>query len=261
VIFASIVILGSESHRTHEHVIFRSKPKLRYDRPSVSQSVLVSSTHLWPTIRCLISSDSCWCGAPSLTRGRVCRLQLLLAFSSEVILESESRGTQSYFTVSDSKLPQPRGSGLRIYVPQEQGDPVITPSTEFPLCCLLRLAGLRWRYSNPLLRQRQYQSQSYFTTGGLPPISSSWRQAPSGSRAENFFQLNPSVHRPYIASSVTRGWVFSYEYAWPFIKCTYRTYSILLKIIPCAVYTSPLSVQGLQSRSCINYVSYATTAG
>jgi hypothetical protein len=26
--------------------------------------------------------------------------------------------------------------------------------------------------------QSQTQSQSYFTTGGLPPISSSWRQAP-----------------------------------------------------------------------------------
>jgi hypothetical protein len=28
--------------------------------------------------------------------------------------------------------------------------------------------------------QSQSQSQSYFTTGGLPPISSSWRQAPVG---------------------------------------------------------------------------------
>jgi hypothetical protein len=30
-------------------------------------------------------------------------------------------------------------------------------------------------------------SQSYFTTGGLPPISSSWRQAPWGSLTEIFF--------------------------------------------------------------------------
>jgi hypothetical protein len=29
-------------------------------------------------------------------------------------------------------------------------------------------------------------SQSYFRTGGLPPISSSWRQAPWDSRPENF---------------------------------------------------------------------------
>jgi hypothetical protein len=37
----------------------------------------------------------------------------------------------------------------RIYVPQEQGHPVIPQSTGIPFRCLLRLAGLRWRYSNP----------------------------------------------------------------------------------------------------------------
>jgi hypothetical protein len=30
-----------------------------------------------------------------------------------------------YFTVSDSRLPQPGGPGPRIYIPQEQDDPVI----------------------------------------------------------------------------------------------------------------------------------------
>jgi hypothetical protein len=51
----------------------------------------------------------------------------------------------------------------------------------------------------------------------------------------------------------------SYEYAWPFGN-KYRTYSMLLKILPFALYTSPLPVQALQSRSCFSYVSYATTA-
>jgi hypothetical protein len=37
----------------------------------------------------------------------------------------------------------------RIYIPQEQGGPVIPPGTVFPFHRLLRLAGLRWRYSNP----------------------------------------------------------------------------------------------------------------
>jgi hypothetical protein len=32
-----------------------------------------------------------------------------------------------YFTVSDSKLSQTGGPGARIYIPQEQGDPVIHP--------------------------------------------------------------------------------------------------------------------------------------
>jgi hypothetical protein len=52
----------------------------------------------------------------------------------------------------------------------------------------------------------------------------------------------------------------SYEYAWPFIKCTFRTYSMLLKILPFALQTSPLSAQDMQSRSCLSYLSYATTA-
>jgi hypothetical protein len=54
-----------------------------------------------------------------------------------------------YSTVSDSRLLQPGGPGLRIYIPQEQGGPVIPPSTGFPFLRLLRLARRRWRYSNP----------------------------------------------------------------------------------------------------------------
>jgi hypothetical protein len=51
----------------------------------------------------------CGCGAPSLTLGRVCRLQLLLALARAVILGSKSRGT--HFTVSDSGLPILEGQG------------------------------------------------------------------------------------------------------------------------------------------------------
>jgi hypothetical protein len=32
---------------------------------------------------------------------------------------------------------------------QDQGGPVIPPGIGYPLCHLLRLAGLWWRYSNP----------------------------------------------------------------------------------------------------------------
>jgi hypothetical protein len=35
----------------------------------------------------------------------------------------------SYFTVSDSRLPQSGGPGPHIYIPQEQGGPVIPPGT------------------------------------------------------------------------------------------------------------------------------------
>jgi hypothetical protein len=49
-----------------------------------------------------------------------------------------------------------------------------TKDTGFPFRRLLRIAGLRWRYSNP--SPHRSQSQNYFATGGLPPISPSWRQ-------------------------------------------------------------------------------------
>jgi hypothetical protein len=53
----------------------------------------------------------------------------------------------------------------------------------------------------------QNKSQSYFTTGGLPPISSSWRRVPWNSLPEFFFsQLNTCGHSP-CTSSLTRGCV------------------------------------------------------
>jgi hypothetical protein len=46
-------------------------------------------------------------------------------------------------------LPQPGGPGPRIYIPQEQGDPVIPPGTGFPFVASYDSQGLRWKYSNP----------------------------------------------------------------------------------------------------------------
>jgi hypothetical protein len=58
------------------------------------------------------------------------------------------RDSWPHFTVSDSTVPQPGGPGPRIYIPKEQGSPVIPPGTGFPFRRLLRLAGIRWRYPN-----------------------------------------------------------------------------------------------------------------
>jgi hypothetical protein len=62
-------------------------------------------------------------GLLSLTRGRVCRLQLLLVLASAVILGSESHGTRDHILLS--QIP------------------------DFPFRRLLRLAELRWRFSIP----------------------------------------------------------------------------------------------------------------
>jgi hypothetical protein len=76
----------------------------------------------------------------SLTRGWVCHLQLLLALASSFILGSKSRGTRDHILLSQIR--------------------------DFPFCRLLRLAGLRWRYSTPP-PHGQVKSQSYVTTDGL----------------------------------------------------------------------------------------------
>jgi hypothetical protein len=69
--------------------------------------------------------------APSLTRGRVCNLlvQLLLGFARAVTLGSKSCRTHGHILLSHMRLPQPGGPGSRIYISQEQGDPIIPPGT------------------------------------------------------------------------------------------------------------------------------------
>jgi hypothetical protein len=104
----------------------KSKSKLYYDRWSAGQSVLEQSNLLGLTTRSLLLSDSCgfrWFGTPSLMRGRVCRLQLLLALASAVIFGSESCRTHDHILLSQIR--------------------------DFPFRRLLLLAGSQWRYSTP----------------------------------------------------------------------------------------------------------------
>jgi hypothetical protein len=67
------------------------------------------------------------------------------AICSVITQWSELLRTHNHTLLFHLRLPQPGGPGSRIYIPQEQGGPVIPPGTGFPL-----LAGLWWRYSNPL---------------------------------------------------------------------------------------------------------------
>jgi hypothetical protein len=145
----------------------------RYDRRSVGQSVLVSRSHLGPNTRFSFTVRQlrvCWCGAPSLTRGWDCRLQMLLDFASAVILGSESWGLMTTFYCLRFENPKIGGSsktGWPSYTPRHWV-PTLSPPTT-------RRApsphGLR------LWLQRQSQSQSHVKTDDQSACLS-WCQAP-----------------------------------------------------------------------------------
>jgi hypothetical protein len=77
----------------------------------------------WPDIYYCVPVTVLFLGAPSLTRGRVYLLYMLLVLTSEVFLGSETLGTSDHILLSQIR--------------------------DVPFRRLLRLVGSRWRYSNP----------------------------------------------------------------------------------------------------------------
>jgi hypothetical protein len=115
-----------------------SKSELCYDRRSVGQSVLVSSTHLGP--------KTVSCGFVDVGR--------LLLSEDESVLHTFCRSSRAQsFSGSSPAALMTVFYCLRLQTPptwraKSHGGPVIPPGSGFPFRRQLRLAGLRWRYSN-----------------------------------------------------------------------------------------------------------------
>jgi hypothetical protein len=86
----------------------------------------------------------CWCGAPSLTRGRVYRLRLLLVFASAVILGSESLSQIRDFSNLEGQVT--------VFLSPTNRVAELYPRHWVPFYRFLWTAGLRSRYSYPLPR-------------------------------------------------------------------------------------------------------------
>jgi hypothetical protein len=147
-----------------------------------------------------------WCGVLSLTRGRVCRLQLLLVPASAVIIGSESRGTRDHILLSQIRdSPNLEGQVLLFIISHTNR----VARLELQALATLFVASYNSQGYGGGIRNWSSQSQNYLTIGGLPPISSSWCQAPWDPRPGFFSQLNSCDNSPYITSLLTRIWVLS----------------------------------------------------
>jgi hypothetical protein len=118
-----------EAHYKVQHLT-RSKLKLCYDRWSVDQSVLLSTPIWGPRPDCYYCQTVVgllmW-GAPSDKRTGLSFTVSARPHQRRHSRVRVPRNSWPCFTVSDSRLPKPGGPGLRTYIPQEQGGPILSP--------------------------------------------------------------------------------------------------------------------------------------
>jgi hypothetical protein len=111
-----------------------SESELYYDRQSVGQSVLVSGAYdqIFIIVRLL---RVCWYGVPSLTRGQICRLQLLLSSPTQSFSGPSPAGLMTTFYCLRFETP-PTWSTRSLYLyPPGTGWPSYTPRHRvFYLC-------------------------------------------------------------------------------------------------------------------------------
>jgi hypothetical protein len=101
---------------------------------------------------------------PSLTRGWVCRLQLLLVLASAVILRSESRRTHDHILLSRIRDSPNLEGQVPMFISPRTGWPGYTPRHWVPISSPPTTHRATMEVFDPT-DFSQSHSQSYFTTG------------------------------------------------------------------------------------------------
>jgi hypothetical protein len=191
---------------TRQQTLHWLQLKLNYDLQSVGQSVEPTTRYLISVWQLRVS----WCVAPSLTRGRVCNLlvQLLLGLARAVTLGSKSRRTHDHILLSHLTLPQPGGPGPCIYMPQEQGGPVIP---QYVKECTR--VYLMWKYARMFTKVRRTRLATVYFIAWITP-SQSW---PCCRLQTELFQLLSGIRLQWRNGFCTALMLFQ------FLACTPQT--------------------------------------
>jgi hypothetical protein len=104
-----------------------SESELLYDRRFTGhQFVLATNSSRLTTSNVIFQLNTC--GHSTYVTSSLTRVSRQRSHSQVRI----PRDSRPHFTLSDTRLPQPGRPDPRIYIPQEQGGPVILPGTGFP---------------------------------------------------------------------------------------------------------------------------------
>jgi hypothetical protein len=139
----------------------------------------------------------------------------LLVCASVVIFRSEFRGSHNHILLSQIRYSPNLEGQVPVFVyPRNRVAQLCPPDTGFPFRRVLRLAGLRWRYSTPpphgilslgAKPSRLSLSQSYYVTIDSQSASLSWNEAPIWGLRPDFYYCQTVAGLLMWALSLTRG--------------------------------------------------------